>query len=191
MMESDSTRTALLRTALCGDAQAGEQLLVAWLPEILGWCTRLGGPKVDPADAAQDVGIVLWTRLHDVHDPACFPAWVFQITRRVLARHRRRAWIRHWAGGALDRVPAGPSFEDGELMRRVQATLERIPGRQREALVLVYVEGRTVSEAASLLGISPNTVKSRLRLGRCAFRKEAEVTGLDPDWEIPAQEAAP
>jgi len=190
-MASDPARSALLCAALSGDALAGEQLLVAWLPEILGWCTRLGGPKVDPADAAQDVGIVLWTRLHEIRDPTCFPSWVFQITRRVLARHRRRAWIRHWAGGAPDRAPGEPCLEDALLVGRVQATLERVPSRQREALVLVYVEGRTVSETASLLNISPNTVKSRLRLGRCAFRKEAEVTGLDPDWEIPAQEAAP
>ena len=182
-------RTALLQTALSGDAEAGERLLVAWLPEVLGWCTRLGGPRVDPSDAAQDVGIVLWTQFHGIRDPACFPAWVFQVTRRVLASHRRRAWIRHWVGAEPDRTAAAAASEETGLSQRVQATLERIPWRQREVLVLVYAEGRTVTESASLLGVSPNTVKSRLRLGRLAFRKAAEATGLDPDWEIPAQEA--
>ncbi len=190
-MEPTDPRTALLEAALAGDTAAEERLLVAWLPEILGWCTRLGGPKVDPSDAAQDVGVVLWTHFHEIQDPGCFPAWVFQVTRRVLAWHRRRAWVRHWAGTVAGREGTWARVEDTDLSRRVQATLERIPVRQREVMILVYVEGRTVAEAASLLGISPNTVKSRLRLGRLAFRKEAEVTGLDPDWEVPAQEVAP
>ncbi|MBN1336776.1 MAG: sigma-70 family RNA polymerase sigma factor [Deltaproteobacteria bacterium] len=185
-------RTAFLRDALSGDAAAAEHLLMAWLPEVLGWCMRLGGPKVDASDAAQDVGIVLWTRLHEIRDPDCFPAWIFQVTRRVLAAHRRRAWIRRWVGPVPNRYAASAAAPDrGDLSHRVQATLERIPTRQREALVLVYAEGRTVAETAHLLGISPNTVKSRLRLGRLAFREAAEATGLDPDWEIPAQEAAP
>jgi len=55
---------------------------------------RLGGPRIDAEDAAHDVFLVVFRRLPDLDDPQAFRSWLFGITRRVVAAHRRRAWVR-------------------------------------------------------------------------------------------------
>lgn len=148
------------------------------VPDVLAWCRRLGGPKVDAEDAAQDVLLTAFTRLDSLRDPAAFHAWLYGITRRVLAAHRRRAWVRRWVPGLpIEAVDRGPdpcaSAELSELSCEVQTLLERLPAAQREVLVLRDVEGRSDSEVAELLGVPIGTVKSRSRLARQRFRRFA------------------
>lgn len=167
------------------DAQPGSRdaLLDAWIPVVLRWAAGLGGPRTDAEDVTQEVFIVVLRRLADIDDVNGFPAWLFGITRKVVAQHRRRAWVRRWVPGAstdTGAVAEGPDvpMERAELGRRVQELLERLPAKQREVLVLCDLEERSASEAAELLGIPSGTVKSRLRLGRERFRRLAHATDL-------------
>ena len=68
-----------------------EHLFDAWLPVVVRWCNHLGGRGVDAEDAAHDVFIIVLRRYDQVYDEAHLPAWLFGITRRVLAQHRRRS----------------------------------------------------------------------------------------------------
>ncbi len=169
---------ALVLAAQEGDERAWRQLVERWLPTVHGWCSRLGGPRVEPSDAVQDVFELVWTRLHTLEDPQSFPKWICTITRRVLDRHRRRAWLRFWLPGPLPSRSHPGEAPDlrvarSEVAQRVQALLDRLPPTQREVLVLCDVEGRSSREVANLLGIPEGTVRSRLRLGRVRFRTEA------------------
>jgi RNA polymerase sigma-70 factor (ECF subfamily) len=175
-MRSLDLDPSLLTAARTGDAAARERLLDAVLPVVLTWCARLGGPKVDPEDAAHDVGLVLLTHLRQIREPDRFPAWLFGTTRRVLAQHRRRAWLRFWAPApAWDTSDptADPSrdAEAAQTSRRVQRALEDLPAAQREVLVLFDLEERTEAEVADLLDIPLGTARSRLRLAREGFRR--------------------
>ena len=162
-----------------GDAGARDRLLDLRLPLVLQWCARLGGPRVDAEDAAHDVFVVVLTRMDTVTDLSAFDSWLFGVTRRVLASHRRKAWIRRWAPGLMADTAdpgAGPSrrTELSETGRRVQQALDTLPDLHREVLVLCDFEERTDTEVAALLGIPSPTVRSRLRLARDRFRREAD-----------------
>lgn len=162
---------------------ASDQLVATWLPVVLGWCTRLGGPRVDPEDAAHDVLLTLLDRIGELRDPTAVRAFVFGITRRTLAAHRRRAWLRRWAGPWV-REPAatlpGPeaSLAARERAEAVAAALETISVDHRELIVLVEIEGRAIGEVAELLDLPVGTVKSRLFRARTAFRTAAQANGL-------------
>jgi RNA polymerase sigma-70 factor (ECF subfamily) len=54
--------------------------------------------------------------------------------------------------------------------------LRIIPNEQREALVLMYLEGRSVGEISDMTGASPSAVKMRLKRGR--ERLKAELAPL-------------
>jgi RNA polymerase sigma-70 factor (ECF subfamily) len=176
--------TTLVEEARRGQPGAAEALVDRWLPEVLAWCARLGGPGVDPEDAAHDVFVVVLTRLDTLRKPASFPSWIFGITRRVLVKHRRRSWFKRWMGDAEEVASASPDpldrHADAETMRRVRAALETLPAAQREVLVLCDLEERTAVEAARLLGVPVGTVKSRLRLGRERFKEAALRRHLAP-----------
>jgi len=177
-MTAANVEPALVEAARRGDTAAREVLLDRALPLILQWCARLGGPRVDAEDAAHDVGVVLLTRLTELREPDRFGAWLFGVTRRVLAQHRRTAWLKRWVPGfGTERVEgdADPlrDAEISETTRRVQAALEDLSEPHREALVLFDLEERTESEVAELLDIPLGTARSRLRAAREAFRRAA------------------
>lgn len=179
------TDAEIVRDAQEGDLRARDELMDLALPQVLAWCRRLGGPRVDAEDAAHDALITALTRLDDLRDPDAFPSWLYGITRRTLAGHRRRAFVRRWVPGAPPEVAdPGPSpaaeAELSETARRVQAALEALPPRQREVLVLHDLEERSDSEVAELLDVPKGTVKSRLRLARSRFRSIARQRELLP-----------
>ena len=171
-----------IAAAIAGDTLAFEAVVRACLPVVLGWCKRLSGPSVDPEDAAHDILVIVVDRLHGLRDPAAFPAWLFQITRKRLSSLRRRAWF----GTMLEWEPVDPRLDpeaqhtSNDCSRRVQALLDRLPETQRMVLVLHDLEERSDAETAMMLGIPKGTVKSRLRLGRAALRKLALEDGLWP-----------
>lgn len=59
------------------------------------------------------------------------------------------------------------------------AALAAVPSRQREALVLRYLDGMSVAEVAAELGGSVDAVESLLRRGRATFRRALQ--GVDHD----------
>lgn len=177
----------LLKRAQQGDSEAIAQLVDTWLPIVLAWCKRLGGPGVDAQDAAQDVLMLLMDRVGQVYTPEQFRAWLFGVTRRVLARHRRSGWVKRWWGESAtepaDTESKGPErfAEMSQTSRLVQQVLGGLAIHHREVIVLCDLEHRTDEEVAELLSVPVGTVKSRLRRARIAFREAAIHTGLGPE----------
>ena len=167
-------RDALAR----GDAAAVEAFYRDNARTVLRWVIRLGGPGIDAEDTAHDVFVVALRsvgRYRPEHRPE---AWLFGITRRVVANARRRAWFRRVVD--LDREPESPEVGADvrldRLRRRrlVQDVLETLSEAHREVLVLTDLDGRTAPEVAEILGISVGTVYSRVHHARKRF---AEALG--------------
>ena len=183
-MTALSVESELVGQAIRNEPGARDHLLELSLPAVLTWTTRLGGPKVDPEDAAHDALMIVWTKLDSLRDPNRYSAWLYGIVRRVLAAHRRRAWVKRWVPGVdaeqPDRTPTpAAEAEQGELVRGVRDALEKLPPKQREVLVLCEIEERSDVEVAELLGVPLGTVKSRLRLARARFAQAAARLSLD------------
>jgi RNA polymerase sigma-70 factor, ECF subfamily len=177
-----------LAAAVRGERPALDGLVGAWLPVVVGWCRRLGGPSVDPEDAAHDVMMVVARRIETVYHEDRFPSWLFGITRRTLSRHRRRAFVARWVPGfAVDVAdPAdGPArlYAVSETSRQVQGILERMNHEDREVLVLALLEDRPDTEVAMMLELPLGTMKSRLRRARDRFLKHARANNLSPGGE--------
>jgi len=187
-----NTASSLVEAARTGAPGACDQLLDSCLPVVLAWCRRMGGPHVDPEDAAHDAMIVVLTRLDRLDDDARFDSWLYGITRRTLAGHRRRGWVKRWASAVVPEAidesasPADAALSS-EIAREVRLLLERLPIKQREVLVMCDVEERTDEEVATLLSVPVGTVKSRLRHARGRMRAMAvRQTGLISISEIPS-----
>lgn len=67
----------------------------------------------------------------------------------------------------------------------VEHALEKLPAKQRAVVALCDLEGMTAPEAAKMLGVNTNAVKSRLHRARAALRrvigKEFEALGVEVD----------
>ena len=168
---------------LAREPQALDLLCRQWLPVVLQWCRRLGGPRVDPDQACQEVFLVLLDRLNDVHSEEALPGFLFGVTRRVLARHRRVTWQQRWVPDVVldafgvDRTPE-MDVSTATLVAAVQEIVAELPPEVAEVWVLCEVEGRTVPEAVDLLGVVEGTLRSRLRKARQMVRAKSIRRGL-------------
>jgi RNA polymerase sigma-70 factor, ECF subfamily len=179
-----------------GDRAALESLFRVWMPIIMERCRRLGGPRVDADHAAQEIFIVVLRRVHTVTAEQVFPSWLFGVTRRVLAQHRRAAFSSRWDANRepeLGVVSAGPDHIVAAARRvaTVRAVIDKLPDDLREVLVVCDLEERTDTEAASILGIPDGTLKSRKRRARGRFRALADAQGLGGVEPRVAQEGTP
>jgi len=67
---------------------------------------------------------------------------------------------------------ADTTLENRELSEKMELAINKLPHRRLQALKLVYFEERKYQEAADILGISVNSIKTHLRLALEALRKD-------------------
>ncbi len=135
---------------------------------------RLGVPDSDADDKTQEVFVVAHRRLAEFEDRGFGArAWLFQIALRVASdarRHRRRHPEDADGGVAVGRQSVAPDQAQSVSLRedlaRLDRALSRIEVGRRAVLVLHEIEELTAPEIADSLGISINTVYSRLRVAR-------------------------
>jgi len=58
--------------------------------------------------------------------------------------------------------PLTPESAGALLLRNLEPGLAQLPAKQRDVLILVWLEGMSYEQAAKFIGISVGTVKSRL-----------------------------
>ncbi|OAM77469.1 sigma-70 family RNA polymerase sigma factor [Devosia elaeis] len=98
--------------------------------------------------------------------------WLFAILTN-LHRNDRRSARRQGAPLSLDAVPdpAVPAPQPGHMaLAELARAIETLPLDQKEALLLVTLEGLAYAEAAAILDIPLGTLMSRLGRARAALR---------------------
>ncbi len=133
---------------------------------------RSGIPVAEADDVAQEVFLTFYRRLPTI-EPGTERRFLFR-TAQYLALHARRSWARRRAletqaaratePEAVSTPPASSRASEGaEATVELDRLLGRLPSSWRAVILLCEVEGLTAREAASVLGIPPGTVASRLR----------------------------
>jgi RNA polymerase sigma-70 factor (ECF subfamily) len=148
-----------------------------WFDQVLCWLRALGAPRADLEDLAQEVFLVVRRRLPSF-DGRSLGAWLFQISRRQVWRHRRLTWVKRIFTASStetsDDMPyAGASplaeLETKERQRHLEQLLSRLSEKHRVVFVLFEIEGRPGEEIAETLDVPINTVWTRLRRARKDF----------------------
>jgi RNA polymerase sigma factor (sigma-70 family) len=107
--------------------------------------------------------------------------WLFAIAHHVLSHHRRseQRRLRAYAKLAGEREIAhvGSVDVDGSLdqvvLARVARTFRRLSSEQRDAFVLVAIDGVSYADATVILGVPDGTVRSRVSRARARLRRSA------------------
>lgn len=147
---------------------------------------RLGVPQAAIEDAAQEVWVIVHRRLDALESPRAARSWLFQIARRVAARHRRGEQRSRRKLDALGWVPTRPELPHAErdTLLTAETLLGQLDERKREAFVLSELEGWSAPEIAKAAGTNPNTVYSRIRLAREELRAGWEARCPDTDLDL-------
>ncbi|TFE37095.1 sigma-70 family RNA polymerase sigma factor [Streptomyces sp. ICN441] len=88
--------------------------------------------------------------------------WLLKVTRNLVIDRVRSAYARHERVALESWDSAQPDRTD-EVLASVEAVslMRGLSREHREVLVLIHMYGRSVNEAAHILGVPAGTVKSR------------------------------
>lgn len=157
-------------------AQFGEEL-VRLLPQLRRFARGLARDGADGDDLCQAT-IERALKSADQWQPGTrLDAWVYRIMRNIWidetrARQRRGKTFAPEEEGEHVGTPADAGIEAHAELGNVDRALARLPDEQREAVMLVLVEGFAYREAAEIIGCPMGTLTSRLVRGREALLRE-------------------
>lgn len=147
----------------CVELEAFDALYQEHFDYVWKTVGRFGVPAADVADAVHDVFVVVYRRWAEIDAGRPVRPWLFGIARRIAAGRRRKQ--RDVVAEVPERGTSGDAarFAGRDLLWRLLAEL---PDERLQVVILHDLEGHTGAEIAQQLGISVNTVHSRLRLAR-------------------------
>ena len=137
--------------------------IMAALPHLRAFAISLA-KNVDRAeDLVQDTVLKAIGKQESFEAGTNIQAWLFTILRNAFFSIRRKTQreVEDSDGSLAATLVCIPDQEDRIAFQDLEAALAKLPQDQREAVLLVGMEGMQYEEAASALGIKVGTVKSR------------------------------
>ena len=189
----------LIQRILAGDGIAFEHLVRKYQKQVHTLAWRKIGDFHIAEDITQETFLQVYQKLETLEDPARFPSWLYVIADRLciawLRRNQRHtepleetdiseveteAYSRH--------ITTEHAKTLGEARRAlVEALLAKLKEGNRAVITLHYLEGMTYAEISNVLGISENTVKSRLRRAREHLRQYEFMVPAALDFTLEAE----
>ena len=173
----DDSDEALMARVAGGDERAFQLLSRRHLPAMLGLARRILGNAADAEDVAQEAFMRVWTHAPRWQPLAQFRTWLTRVVINLcLDRKRRAPWVElETAGDVVDPAPgAGEKAEDNERERMLAAAIEKLPVRQRSAIVLTYGDGMSNAQVAEILDTSVSAVETLLVRAKQNLRRTLE-----------------
>jgi RNA polymerase sigma-70 factor (ECF subfamily) len=166
-------------TLVAALARGDQRALAQLVQRHGGWAARFaermtGSPQV-AEEVVQNAFLRLWNSAERWEGRSRFTTWFYRVLHNLAVDELRRRRSGH---EELDEALEDPAATPPQLLEqerraaRVRAALERLPERQRAALVLRHYEGCSQGEAAQILGISEGALESLLSRGRATLREQ-------------------
>ena len=151
-----------------------EQAFRDYAQDVARWARKLGRADIDVEDVVQEVFFVVSKRLTEFRPEAPFSSWLFEVTRKIVANHRRRQRWRFWRSDSQEVLASVPShlrdpaaeLERQQLIEHFYAALDRLPEKYRTVIVLYEIEGLSTQAIAELRHLKLGTVKVHLSRAR-------------------------
>jgi RNA polymerase sigma-70 factor (ECF subfamily) len=165
-----------IRSSLSGDEHAYAALVAQHQRMIQALTYRMTGSFSNADDLAQETFIRAFQQLGSFRGESKFSTWLCRIAMNLCLNWRQREGRREsvhrvWAHDALpDDGSVAPATPD-EASGRVQDVLNRLPAKQRAAIVLTIYEGMNHATAARVLGCSETTVSWRVFSAKAKLKR--------------------
>jgi len=177
-MKND-TDTALIRMSLDGDAHAFEQLIDRHYMMVYKVSYKWCGVKEDAEDITQDVFVKLAQRLKRFSGKSSFKTWLYRITinsaKDLVRKHTTKS--SYETAFALEQHRKNPvtTPEEHLLATRIYVEIDKLPEKQKAAVLLVFGEGLSHKKAAGILNCSETTISWRIFQARKKLKKFLKI----------------
>lgn len=149
-----------------------EKQVLAILPRLRRFAAGLARVAADGDDLCQAAVTRALERRDQWQEGTRLDSWMYRMMRNLWideqrARARRQQTFLDAEAGLA--VGGSGGQEEAAALGDVDRALRRLPDEQREAVLLVMVEGCSYKEAAEIVGCPVGTLNSRLVRGRDAL----------------------
>lgn len=183
---------SLVKLVQKGDTSAFEELIKRYEDKIYSLAYRILHDKEEAYDVLQETAISAFKNINKFKGKSSFSTWIYRIALNfTLMRKRKQKSLLKKAQIVQpeddDKLPQfaeisetqnvtdwsdNPTLnlENEELKNLLLNSLNQLPEKYRNVLILKELEGRPVEEVAKILGISTSATKTRLHRGRLYLR---------------------
>jgi RNA polymerase sigma-70 factor (ECF subfamily) len=182
----DDRDLALMRRIAQGDEEAFAELVEIHQHAILGTVAKMLGNATEAEDVAQQVFVRVWRSAPRYQPSAKFTTWLFTITRNLVFNEIRRRQRKPAVSleereeesfGTLSidgEMKPDESALHAELETAVDAAIQRLPEKQRMAVILRRYQEMAYEEIGEILGLSLPAVKSVLFRARAQLKEDLQ-----------------
>ena len=178
----------LYSSFLDGDTIAYDQLMIRYGDSLTTYLFGCLHDWQDAEDLMIDSFAWIMVKRPGIQDGA-FKAYLFRTSRSLACSflRKKRAHQEFSTDGiekeAAEAVSAGEEIWSAERSQALSLCLDRIEPELKEALWLVYIEGMTYAQAASVMGVKVKRIDRLLARGKQQMRKELEKEGVTNAYE--------
>lgn len=153
-----------------GDAAAARLLTGRLGPRSYSVALRMLGNQAEAEDVTQEAMMRLWKMAPDwVPGQAQISTWLYRVTLNLcldLRRRNRPDALENVAEPEDESASVVDRMQDTERKDALQAALDQLPDRQRQAVVLRHIEELSNPEIAGIMDISVEAVESLTARGK-------------------------
>ncbi len=164
---------------MAGDKQAFAELIERHKNVVYSLAHHMVRDASEAEDVAQEAFVKAYMSLANFRRECSFRNWLCRITTRLCIDHLRaqkpeRQWV---LKGETPQYAAAAEPEPAEVLatrEELALALNKIPAHLRAAVVLRHLEELSYQEMTEILRLPLGTVKTHIRRGRAALKKELE-----------------
>lgn len=163
------------------DRKAYAEIFERFWPLLHRFVWRMLNDRDDATDVVQDVFVVLWERREELDAGGSLKTYLYTVAKnRVLLFIRRSKmaaqYLTHQQQVVHDDTPAADvQLFERELAARIEAELDALPPKAREAFLLSRMEDRSYREIAEQMQITDSTVKQHISKALRILREKLTV----------------
>lgn len=172
----------IIARARRGDADAFEQLVVAYREQVFRLALRMCGSEADADEVAQEAFLSAWKALPNFRGESQFSTWLYQLTTHaaidLMRREKRQIAADITEVSAADPAPSPQQqAEQSEQREIVRDAILQLAPEQREVVVLRFMEELSYEEIGAVLKLPSGTVKSRLNRAKAQLKEILSKSG--------------
>jgi RNA polymerase sigma-70 factor, ECF subfamily len=175
---------ALMARVAEGDRRAIRLLFERYQLTVFRFALRLVGNRATAEDIVSDVFLELWRHAASFEGRARLSTWILAIARNKAVSVMRGRIDQPLEDTVAEAIP-DRAFTAEETLDAIQRTailrrcLAQLSPAHREIIDLVYYHEKSIEEAASIVGVSAATVKTRMFYARRRLAQSLRAAGLE------------
>jgi RNA polymerase sigma-70 factor, ECF subfamily len=188
------TEIELARRLLAGDPEGFDRFVETFRSKIFQYSMLTCGQREDAEEVAQETLLKVFENFDQLREPEFVRSWVFRIAKNACLMKRRKSVYAPAQELSLDEMLPSSDHDGSEMKMQIadwselpdarvlrgelgdvlQRAIGELPDIYRSVILLRDVEELSTEEAAQVLELSTDVVKTRLHRARLSVRQKLD-----------------